>query len=73
MLTFEDARQLLERLPQLTRLELGAESLLLPRVRQALLEGRPGLQLSFTWGDTESEGTSSGSGSDSEDEDSEEE
>lgn len=57
-----------DELPQLVRLELGAESLLAPRVRRALLEEQPHLQLSFTWGDTESEGTTSGSDSGSEDE-----
>ncbi|PRW58222.1 3-oxoacyl-ACP reductase [Chlorella sorokiniana] len=65
-LTSAEARRLLSRLPQLVRLELGAESLLTPRVRQTLLEGRPDLQLSFTWGETESEGTTSGSSSEEE-------
>ncbi len=77
VLTLADARLLLGRLPQLSRLELGAESLLAPRVHRALLEGRPDLQLSFTWGDTESEGTSSSTSSSSsssgEDEENEEE
>lgn len=47
------ARRLLASLPRLTRLELGAESLLAPRVRQALLEGRPAVQLSLISGDRE--------------------
>ena len=58
---------LLQRLPRLAQLELGAEALLAPRVRRVLQGLHPGLQLSFTWGDTESEGTTS-SGSDWEEE-----
>lgn len=58
LLTLTDAHQLLQRLPHLARLELGAESSLDPRVCQALAD-HPGLQLSFTWGDTESEGSTS--------------
>ncbi|KAL4436656.1 hypothetical protein ABPG75_003795 [Micractinium tetrahymenae] len=70
--TLADARELLESAAALAELQLGAESLLAPRVRDALLQGRPGLRLQLTWGDTESEGTTS-SCSDGEDEGSKEE
>lgn len=58
MLTLLDVRCVLTHLPRLARLELGAASLLPPRVERALLEAQPDLELSFTWGDTSSEGTS---------------
>lgn len=60
VLTPADVRCVLSHLPRLARLELGAASLLPPRVQSMLLEAFPDLELTFTWGDTSSEGTSSG-------------
>ena len=65
VLNLIDARSVLAQLPHLSRLELGEASLLLPRVHRMLLDAHPQLEVTFTWGDTGSEGSSSSSSSSS--------